>query len=233
MRLDERIKHLSGAAHRMPVLGFDETHKFYKANGGWFFFLNNKLPRRQRPCGWKFHISISNSSLNEIWHYLEPYLLSNEKGILCCKVINQQETYCMSGKHIVLYTFIDSNGKSIQSAIEIFNLLLKIESILRLHHVVPGERPKSSLKVSGSRYFSIRHDIDMETNQYISNDMAKLINESSPYNPFEYENPYRSFNFCDIRGRFFSPRMNIFTKSQNFYSYSPEDVDDRCIAPTY
>ena len=223
MRLDERINHINNAEHRKPVAGYDETYNYYKANGGWVIFINNSLPKGKRPCGWKFHISIENASLNQVWHDLEPYLFSEGNGILSCKVVNQQKLPNTSGKQIVLYTFNDPMCKPMQPTPQIFNLLLKIESVLRLHQVKPGIQPKSSLKVSGSRYLSIRNDMNRETNQYIPNDIAVKVNEDYPYNPYGYDNPYKNFNLCHLRERFFSPRTKVLSIKKNFYSYSPEE----------
>ena len=159
--------------------------------------------------GWKFHISVAPDDYERAWPIVFPILLDPELGMCAFKVIDltffENPLHHCKGKQFVFYVMENDSGEPSESPEHILNCLLIIEKTLRDAKIRAGCSTPSDLKIPGSRYCSMRHDLDLER-QYVSPAAAHEINPTSAYNPFEQNNPYAHFVMCDLSYRFFSKR---------------------------
>lgn len=211
MNLEERC--LAASYQPLPINN-KNTHQYYRSTNYWLTFLSHKLPKNTQPNGWKFHISIEHAYLNEVWPIIEPILLAPEAAILGFKVYDiTYDLLKLKGKQIILYTFDHPLDATIQSPEAIFELLIKLESVLRYHKIPAGIHPEVSKKIPGSRYISMRHDLNLTNGKYLLKEEALALSETHSYNPFGYKNPYEHFSFCNPSGNkqsFFSQK-NVLT----------------------
>jgi hypothetical protein len=200
------------ASSKPSATHYKSRHIYYRSHS-WVTFLNNQLPKSPEPNGWKFHISIEHAYLNDIWPIIEPILLSPDAGILGFKVFDiTQDRPDLKGKQIVLYTFNHVLDAEMQTPDKIFSFLVKLESTLRYHKIPAGITPEISKKIPGSRYISMRHDMNLTTGEYLLKEEALAINKTHAYNPFEYPNPYEHFAFFNLnhnKQRFFTQKRSL------------------------
>jgi hypothetical protein len=182
--------------------------------------MHNQLPDTKLPSGWKFHITLDSTRLNQLWPELEPLLLNQAGGCLGFKVLDYRKRPLQSGRQIVLYTFTDDNKVLLQAPIDLMGLMIQIEALLRCHQVPTGKQPLSTRKVPGSRYLTYRHDTNLETMTYIDKKEAAKINNDMPYNPFNYDNPFKDLQLSHPSKRFFYPKNSHYTIGQRFYRYT-------------
>ena len=198
----------------MLLPGYAAQFIYYKAprQEGFIYFLHHARTKHDLQDGWKFQISIHPDDLERAWGLIEPRLFMPGLHIFGCKVIDlnafQNTDYVAKGKQIIIYTFKYASGELMQAPKDLLLILLDIEKILCAAQIRTGKPSKAALPLSGSRYISMRYDLDPER-RYVSVENAHEISINTPHNPFGQENPYSWFDMGRPSQRFFSSRLSL------------------------
>lgn len=204
----------SANQHRQPLPGYEKTYNYFQnVEQGYIYFLHARLPKRKIQDGWKFHISVGSDEYERAWPIVVPILLDPKLGMCAFKVIDltffENPFHYCSGKQFVCYVLMDEAGHRSESPEHIFTCLLQIERALRAAKIRAGSSKAADLKIMGSRYCSMRHDLDFQRS-YVSPAAAYEINPTCAHNPFQQINPYADFAMCHPSHRFFSGRDAIY-----------------------
>lgn len=193
--------------HRLP--NYKETYKYYKNPGqGYIYIFHTRLPKKKIQDGWKFHVSIHPEDYQSAWPIVAPILLDAEYGMSAFKVfdptsLDDDPHHHCHGKQFVFYVLKNEVDLPSESPEHIFNCLLLIERNLRAAKIRAGSSTAADLKIAGSRYVSMRHDLDLKRG-YVSPATAVEIDPTNAHNPFKHPNPYAHFAMCHPSHRFFS-----------------------------
>jgi hypothetical protein len=200
--------------HRLP--DYEETYHYAKhPEQGYIYFFHARLPKKKTQEGWKFHISVHPEDYERAWPIVAPILLDAQYGMCAFKVfdlhfLDDPSHHCV-GKQFVFYVLNDELDLPMESPEHIYLCLLLIEKILRAAKIRAGSSSAADLKIPGSRYASMRHDLDLKR-AYVSPAAAVAIDPSSAHNPFKYPNPYADFAMSHPSHRFFSERSLIINR---------------------
>lgn len=213
------IKELCDAAYlnkqndgrRMPFPGFEETHR-YHGNGLFVFCISKQLPETKQVDGWKFHITVEPTYLEQAWALIHPQLLNTKTGSLAFALIDADRTEGGAAKQITLYTFQDDEGLLFQSPKAMLCLLRKIERILDNANIPAGETGIAAQKIPGSRYVSIRNALIPGTKRDISSIDALERAPTQAFNPFYQFNPYASFSMRPASREGFFPSAQEYSE---------------------
>ncbi len=200
----------SANRHKQQLPGYENTYKYFQhLEQGYIYILHAALPKKKIQLGWKFHISVAPEDYERAWPIVFPILLDPKLGMCAFKVIDltffENPLHHCKGKQFVFYVMENDSGEPSESPEHILTCLLLIEKVLRAAEISAGKSTPADLKIPGSRYCSMRHDLDL-ARQYVSPAAAHEINPACAYNPYQQINPYDNFVMCDVSHRFFSKR---------------------------
>lgn len=160
---------------------------------------------------------------------IEPIILDPTNGILACKAIdlhnfNFDRWKHPTGRQIVIYTFKDELGCPLQQPEDLFSLLVKIESILRQHKIRADKSSNGSIKIKGSRYVSLRNDLNPEAQTYLSREEAIQKSATEPHNPFSQQNPYHNFTMQSNDQYFFHCTTHYASSKRGYRVFEKNEI---------
>lgn len=137
--------------------------------------------------GWKLHISVDQTQIDEAWAIIFPLLQAHEIihfKLLCPADLNKILPDKIS-KQITIYQFKHTTFHSIQWQM----LLQDIESALRKSGILSVVDICADRKIPHSRYFSYRNDRSPQ-GKYIADTFAENTYGVNAYNPCVEQDPF-------------------------------------------